>query len=47
MGGGYSQNVGLGLKLSLHPMPLFLECPHLGALYATCKEKDKNLVNKN
>jgi hypothetical protein len=27
MVGGYSQNVGLGLKLSPHPMPPFLECP--------------------
>jgi hypothetical protein len=47
MGGGYSQNMGLGLKQSPHPMPLFLECPHLGALYTTCKERKKNLINKN
>jgi len=45
--GGYSQNVGLGLKLSPHPLPLFLECPHLGALYTRCKERKKNRINKN
>ncbi len=27
IGGGYSQNARLGLKLSPHIMPLFLECP--------------------
>jgi hypothetical protein len=47
MGEGHSQNVVLGLKLSPHPMPLFLECLHLGALYTTYKEREKNLVNKN
>jgi hypothetical protein len=49
MGEAYSQNVGLGLKLSPHPMPLFLECapPHLEALYVTRKKREKNLVNKN
>jgi hypothetical protein len=46
IGERYSQNVGLRLKLSPHPMPLFLERPHLGALYATRKEREKNLVNK-
>jgi hypothetical protein len=41
IGGGYSQNVGLGLKLSPHPMPLFLEFPHLGALYMDTNYKEK------
>jgi hypothetical protein len=47
MAEGYSQNVVLGLKLSPHPMPLILECPHLGASYTTYKEREKTMINKN
>jgi hypothetical protein len=46
IGGGYSQNVGQGLKLSPHIMPLFLECPHLPALYATSRERERKKPGK-